>query len=350
MKSPKLSLSPTSNLENKDSENSDTIQNILKKEEQNSNPQENVTISVKSEDEKTSNESGPETKNIYIVYEEDSLSNPNSDKLSEDKENIRASQKILGKKRKSHHNLSISNKEKYSSNSTRKMKSQGNTPTKNMKENIFNANSELNFCYNELEKIVENYSFFEVSKLILKVANGMTEDNDDNHELYQKLKNISSYIKNKGNLALICLSVLSSKIQFKKAKKGKNKIKKQIHFKKEKGESVISKTVKSNKKQKYIFGDHYYKLDNNIYCYRNKSSRPSYKIALYCEKRHTKQCKAKVIVNNDSNNISVFGEHNHEGISEDRFYIRFPEFKDKNWNHIQLIKNDDNEDEIIYDN
>ena len=116
--------------------------------------------------------------------------------------------------------VSISNKEKYSSNSKIKNKSKGSTPITNIKENTNNtnnANSELNYCYNELEKIVENYSFYEVSKLLLKVANEMIEDNEDNHELYQKLKNISSNIKNKGNLALICLSILSSKIQFKKS-------------------------------------------------------------------------------------------------------------------------------------
>ena len=78
MKSPKLSLSPISNLENKDSENSDTIPNILKRDEKNSIPHENDTISVEKEDEKTSNKSRSESKNIYIDYEEDLLSNPNS--------------------------------------------------------------------------------------------------------------------------------------------------------------------------------------------------------------------------------------------------------------------------------
>ena len=350
MKSPKLSLSPISNLENKDSENSDTIPNILIKEEQNSISHENATISVKTEDERTSNESRPESKNIYLDYEEDLLSNPNKDKLSEDKENTKASQQILGKKRKIHHNLSISNKEKYSSNSIRKMKSEGSIAIENQKENKNNTDSDLNYCYNELEKIIENYSFFEVSKLILKVANGMTEDNDDNHELYQKLKNISSNIKNKGNLALICLSILSSKVQFKKGKKEKNKIKKPNHIKKEKETPVINKTVKINGRQKYIFGNHYYKLDNNIYCYKNKAKRPNYKISLYCEKREGKKCKAYVKVNSDSNNILVFGEHKHEGIPENIFYNKFPTFKDKDWNHIQLIKNDNNEEEIIYDN
>jgi hypothetical protein len=207
----------------------------------------------------------------------------------------------------------------------------------------------LNYCYNELEKIIDNYSFFEVSKLILKVANEMAEDNDDNHELYQQLKNISSNIKNKANLALICLSILSSKVQFKNGEKRKNKIKKRNLSKKEKGTPIIKKTVK-NSEQKYIFGSHYYKLNDNIYCYKNKSLRPSYKSTLYCEKRDGKECEAYIKVNTDSNDILLFGDHNHEGISENSFYKRFPTFKDKIWNHIQLIKNDNNEEEIIYDN
>jgi len=334
MKSSKLSLNPIPNVENKDSENSAPIPNLLKKEEQNSH--ENVTISLKSEDENTSTESEPQSKDIFIVCEEELLSSQSRGNSSEDKENRKTSKQILGRKRKTH-NLLNSYKEKYSSNSLRKMKSQGNTPTKNMKENKNNADSEVNFCYNELEKIMENYSFFEVSKHILKVANDIPEDNDDNHDLYQKLKNISSNIKNKGNLALISLCVLSSKIQF---KKGENKIKKQACSKEDKGATNMNKTAKGNYKQKYIFKDHFYNINNKIYCYKNKSKNPSYKTTLYCEKRNIKGCKALIVVNSDFNNVLMYGDHEHEGISKSTFYKRFPTFKDKNWNHIQIIKNE----------
>ena len=341
MKSPELSLNPIENLEIIDSENSIPIPNLLKKDEQNSIPHENITISLKSEEEGTSNESSPESKGIYFVFEEELLSNQNSDKLSEDQESIKTTQQILGKKRKSH-NLSKSNKTKNSSNSMGKMKSEGNILIDNQKESKNNIYSEVNFCYNELVKIMENYSFFEVSKLLLKVANDITEDNDDNHELYQKLKNISSNIKNKGNLALICLSALSSKIQFKNTKKGENKSKKQVNSNEEKGTTIKNKIAKKISQQKYIFKDHFYNLNNNIYCYKNKSKHPSYKTTLYCEKRNIKGCKAHIILNsgNESNNILIIGDHEHEGISAKKFYKRFPAFKDKNWSHIQLIKNE----------
>ena len=339
MTSPELSIIPIPNDENKDSENSAPNPDQLKKDEQNSIPHENITISLKSEEEGTSTESAPESKGIYFVYEEELLSNGSRDNLSEDKENIKTAKQILGKKRKSH-NLPNSNKENYSSKSIRKMKSEGRIPIGNQKESKNNIYSEVNFCYNELVKIMEKYSFFEVSNILLKVANEMAEDNDDDHELYQKLKNISSNIKNKGNLALICLSALSSKIQLKNDKKGENEIKK-VHSE-DKGGKNLKKTAKKNKKQKYIFGDHYYNLNNNIYCYKNKSKYPSYKITLYCEKRNNKRCKAHIIVNgcDDSNNFLIIGDHEHEGISAKSFYKRFPTFKDKNWSHIQLIKDE----------
>ena len=336
-----ISTGTRSNLEIIDSENSIPIPNQLKKDEQNSIPHENITISLKSEEEGTSTESAPESKGIYFVYEEELLSNGSRDNLSEDKENIKTAKQILGKKRKSH-NLSNSNKTKKSSRSIRKMKSEGNILIENQKESKNNIYSEVNFCYNELVKIMENYSFFEVSKLLLKAANDMTEDNDDNHELYQKLKNISSNIINKGNLALICLSALSSKIQFKNANKGENKNKKQVHNNEEKETTIMNKIVKKISQQKHIFRDHFYNLNNNIYCYKNKSKNPSYKTTLYCEKRNIKGCKAHIIVNshNESNNILIIGDHEHKGISANKFYKRFPTFKDKNWSHIQLIKNE----------
>jgi hypothetical protein len=307
MISPELLLNPILNLENKDSENSVPIPNQLKKDEQNSIPHENITISLKSEEEGNSTESEPESKGIYFVYEEELLSSQNTEDLSEDKENIKTAQQILGKKRKSH-KLSNPNKTKYFSNSKRKMKSEGNILIENQKDSKNNIYSEVNFCYNELVKIMENYSFFEVSTILLKVANEITEDNDDNHELYQKLKNISSKIKNKGNLALICLSALSSKIQLKNDKKGENKTKKQVSSNKDKGKTNMKKTAKKNNKQKLIFSDHFYNINNNIYCYKNKSKNPSYKITLYCEKRHIKGCKAHIIVNsgNESNNSEIF--------------------------------------------
>ena len=102
MISQELSLSPIQNLEIIDSENSVPISNLLKKDEQNSIPHENITISLKSEEEGTSTEFGPESKDIYFIFEDELLSNQNSVKLSEDQENKKKTQQILGKKRKSH--------------------------------------------------------------------------------------------------------------------------------------------------------------------------------------------------------------------------------------------------------
>jgi len=348
MSSQNIPLNPNPNLENKDS----PIPDEIKKDEQNSIPNENISISLKSEEDGTSTESAPESKGTYLICEGELLSTPNSEMNSEDKENIKAtkSKKMTGKKRKNQKS-SNSKKAKNSSNSKIKIKSIDSTPTKNPKEdknnnNNSSAHSELNNCYNELEKITEDYSFFEVSKVLLKVANEMTEDTNDNHDLYQKLKNISSKIKNNGNLALICLSILSSKIKFKKAKgkedKKETKIKKQDDSNETKRTSNKDKTGKKNIQKKYIYGEHFLNINNKIYCYRNKTNKPCCKTTLYCDKRHSKGCKAFIVANSNSNEFSICGDHEHEGISENIFYEKFPSFLDKKWTHIQLIKNENN--------
>ena len=71
MISSELSLNPIPNLDNKDSTNSAPISNQIKNEEDSSIPHENITISLKSEDEGTSIESNPESKgmkrNWYLI-------------------------------------------------------------------------------------------------------------------------------------------------------------------------------------------------------------------------------------------------------------------------------------------
>ena len=111
----------------------------------------------------------------------------------------------------------------------------------------------------------------------------------------------------------------------------------------------LIKRIKRKEKEPYIFREHFYHVNKKIYCYKPKSSKSTYYQILYCEKRDIIGCNAKVLVNSNPNDILVLGDHGHRGISLREFYKRFPMFKNKDWNHIQLVKEDD-EEYIIYNN
>ena len=158
----------------------------------------------------------------------------------------------------------------------------------------------------------------------------------------------------------MCLGILSSKIQFKKdedknnevikqkIRKEENNKNKKERVKEDKQISNIFERIRKHGKKKYIYRNHYYKLNNRIYCYKNKSLEPRHYATLFCEKRYSSGCNAKILVNGNPNDILILGCHKHGGISKLDFYKRFASFKGKNWNHIQLIRKGINEIIIYY--
>ena len=179
---------------------------------------EDITISLNSSDEFAITESDLESKSVYLSYEED-IPGEERGNLSGEIEKEINFQNVMGNKRESN-NLSPSLRSQYFPNSILNLMNEENTQNKN-------TYSELNYGYTELDKIMSKYTFFDAAKIILKINNGILEDNGDNHELYQQLKKISSVIKNKNNLTLMCLGILSSKIQFKKDEERENKVAKE---------------------------------------------------------------------------------------------------------------------------
>jgi len=187
---------------------------------------DNITISINSSDEFVATESESESKSRsnYLSYEEE-LPNQNKDKLSRNKEKIKNFQNISGNQKE---NINFSSSQQsYLPSSLLNLINE-----KNFESN--NTYSELDYGYKELDKLMSKYAFLDAAKIILKIHNGIPEDNDENNDLYQKLKSISSVIKNKNNLTLMCLGILSSKIQFKKDEEPENKISNKIRMKKPK--------------------------------------------------------------------------------------------------------------------
>ena len=388
MKRLKTSLNSNQNIQNKNSDNSSSLLNRLKKDDEKSlSLDESFSISVNTDEESSSKLSDNDSKSDALSSDLEELQHRNKDEFLKDKENIKKSQQIIGKKRK---NISLSAAKKVKNYSNLEK----NNKCKNKKENKNgNTYTELKNCYHELEKIMSKYSFLDIAKIILKINNGIMDKSNENHELYKKLEIISSIINKKDNITLMCLSILYSKNHSKNAKKeeeerskGNKKNNRKIEDKKEdkkenkkedkkedkddKEEKVkrrhtrerfngnkimnkdmtrLIKRIKRKEKEPYIFREHFYHLNKKIYCYKPKSSKSTYYQILYCEKRDINGCNAKVLVNSNPNDILVLGDHGHRGISLREFYKRFPMFKNKDWNHIQLVKEDD-EEYIIYNN
>ena len=387
MKRLKTSLNSNQNIENKNPENSSSLLNRFKNDDEKSlSLDESFSISVNT-DEESSNLSDDDSKSDALSSDLEELQHRKKDEFLKDKENKKKSQQIIGKKRK---NISFSAAKKIKNYSNLDK----NIKCKNKKENKNgNTYTELKNCYHELEKIMSKYSFLDIAKIILKINNGIMDKSNENHELYKKLEIISSIINKKDNITLMCLSILYSKnhtktfkkeeekrsnnnkknnrkIEDKKEDKKENKKEDKKEDKDDKEEKVkrrhtrerfngnkimnkdmtrLIKRIKRKEKEPYIFREHFYHLNKKIYCYKPKSSKSTYYQILYCEKRDINGCNAKVLVNSNPNDILVLGDHGHRGISLREFYKRFPMFKNKDWNHIQLVKEDD-EEYIIYNN
>ena len=388
MKRLKTSLNSNQNIENKKSENFPSSLEQSKNEDEKSLPlDESFSISVKSDDDcfsKISSDDDSKSDNFSGELEE--LQNSKKEEYPKFKENIKKSQQVLGKKRKNK-SLSASKKENYDSNQENSFKYK-----KKKKHKKYNTYTELKHCYKELENIMLKYSFMDIAKIILKINNGISDCSNENAELYKKVEEISSIINKKDNITLMCLSILYSKTNSKKIeeeekkrslvkKSNKNKEEKKDEKKEEikedkneikdnkedkvkrkhtrerfngykiinKDMSKLIKRIKKKEKEAYIFREHFYNLNKKIYCYKPKSSKSTYYQILYCEKRDINGCNAKMLVNSNPNDILVLGDHAHRGMSKREFYKRFPMFKNNDWNHIQLVKDED-EEYIIYSN
>ena len=129
--------------------------------------------------------------------------------------------------------------------------------------------------------------------------------------------------------------------------------KKKILIKQEEGEEIFVEESKCNKEKEnvkeksqkqVIFKEHYHNDGNNIYCFRPKKIMMySKRCTLYCI--DINECKAKCRVYTYSNEVDFIGNHNHEGISKENFYKKYPFLENKEWNNIQVI--DENGKDVL---
>ena len=310
MKRLKTFLNSNQNIENKNTENSSYFLNQLKNEDEKSlSIDESFSISISTDNKCLSNTSNnDDLKSDLLSRKLEEFQHCNQDEYPKDKENREMLIQIIGKKRI-----------EKSLSSEKKIKDYSNLEKKNKCKNIKkhkndNTYSELINCYNELEKMMSKYSFLDIAKIILKINNGIFDKSNENQELYKNLQIISSIINKKDNITLMCLSILYSKTHSKKDEEEGNKRNKKNNRKiedkkadqkedikeekkadkKNKEEKVkrknerdrlnenkiknkdmtrLIKTIKRKEKEPYIFSEHFYHVNKNIYCYKPKYSK-----------------------------------------------------------------------------
>ena len=115
---------------------------------------------------------------------------------------------------------------------------------------------------------------------------------------------------------------------------------------KDKYERKVINGFKSLNQINYKFGMHFFNSGNNcIFQYDPTVSERRTNITLFCRKRAVYGCKAKCTVYSCSNDVTLGGKHNHAGIPYKLFYDAFPQLKNEDWEHVQIIK--DKEEDII---
>ena len=224
---------------------------------------------------------------------------------------------------------------------------------KEKRENM-NSFAELNHCYNKLSDLISEYNFSDIADVILKLNNDIKKDPSDKNEkaLFNEFKKINSVIKKKDDITMMCLSILNSRknniennqdindsVESKEKEtiiKVKSK-KEQDEEKNEINETRFINSFKGMNQTNYRFGLHFFNSKNGVYIYDPKQGKKTESLTLYC-KKYTSGCRAKCVIYKNSNDVTMKGTHNHAGSSYKCFCNIHPEFKNKNWEHAQVIK------------
>ena len=214
-----------------------------------------------------------------------------------------------------------------------------------------NSFAELNHCYNKLSDLIAQYNFSDIADVILKINNDIKKSSSDKDEntIFNEFKKINSVIKKKDDIIMMCLSILNSRKDNQENNKDNNeyeKVKEEepiapVKSKKkestEKNEVSFVDSFKEMEQSNYRYGLHFFNSKNGVYIYDPKPGKKTESLTLYC-KKYTLGCRAKCVIYNNSNDVTMKGTHNHSGTSYNSFCQIHPELKNKNWEHAQAIE------------
>ena len=215
--------------------------------------------------------------------------------------------------------------------------------------------------YYKLYDLVKQYSFNKIIESISNYYNGkidMKSNQNEDNELNQKLNDLLDNIE-KDSLNPILIKILTNNFE-----ENKKKLMELISLSKRKSSSVEIKEIsrvrslrrgkslsvikndlrfkrRHTKKQSppFYYGKHFYKINNKIYTYVPKAKASSgNKYTLYCLNRAKDECMAKIIVNQNNNEISYIENHIcNPKMTLEEFYRKYPYIsKEPDWTHIQF--------------
>ena len=274
-----------------------------------------------------------------------------------------------------HGNTKLNKKRKKKNNKNVKNDNEQDKEGKREKSPIQNCLPELDDCYEKLKVLISRNNFVDVAFNIIKIFNGISENDKAKDKLLNEIVNITSNIRDKNIIVMMCLSILSSNNSL------NNKIIENPKERKEKIDEIPESTdynddnleenslyeefkeideekeIKQNKNQydnptfingminfnnnNYLFGNHFYKKGKIIHCFKPKKNKFSNSKTFSCY-RKTSGCNAECVVDKTKDIVTMKGIHNHDfGYPTSRFFNKYPYLMRKKWKHIQIFKVND---------
>ena len=197
--------------------------------------------------------------------------------------------------------------------------------------------------YDDIKKLISEYSFFEVVKIIIQLNNNMNIEGEKDKMILEKLKPIMEKFNEKEDMLLLLLSALNDKFANKETKENKDNI---VICLDEDKSNDSNNTNYNEFKYKYEYIIVLKKCSRYIHSYKINNIDKNANINISCE---NKNCKA--FCNLTNNKITSKGRHNHQGtLKLSSIQSLYPEIvKNKMWKYARIIKYNGKEYIKIYE-
>lgn len=197
--------------------------------------------------------------------------------------------------------------------------------------------------YDDIKKLISDYSFFDVVKIIIQLNHNMNIEGEKDKIILEKLQPIMDKFKEKEDILLLLLSALNDKISSNETKENKDNI---VICLDEYKSNDSNNTTSNEFKHKYEYIIVLKKCSRYIHSYKINNIDKNSNITISCE---NKNCKAFCNITN--NKIISKGRHNHKGtLNLPSIQSRYPELvKNKLWKYARIIKYNGEEYVKIYE-
>ena len=205
-----------------------------------------------------------------------------------------------------------------------------------------NVNNIKKICdsYDELKKLINKYSFFDVIKVIIQITNNMIIEGEKDKLIFNQLQTTLKKFNKKDDITLLLLSVLNDKFSKEENKEEtSNNIEICLDEEEPKENDIISINCdksSESEKNKYEYIILLKKYKNYIHSYKLTNTDKITNIITSCI---DKDCKA--LCHMTANKIYPKGKHNHKGISKSisKFEDKYPILvNNRSWKYAKIVK------------